>query len=74
MPQHRLKEWVGRVLLVWLRHIYEPFTYRRAPTFTGQGLVEYALLIVFIALIVLIVVALLGPWTGNVFSNIINNI
>ena len=37
----------------------------------GQGLVEYALLLVFIALLVLVILALLGTQLGQVFSNII---
>lgn len=37
----------------------------------GQGLVEYAFIIVLIAIIVLVILALLGPAIGNIFSNII---
>ena len=36
----------------------------------GQGLVEYALIIILIALIVIIALQLLGPTLGNTFSNI----
>lgn len=36
----------------------------------GQGLVEYALLIVLIAVVVLIAIRMLGPLLGNLFSNI----
>lgn len=38
---------------------------------SGQGLVEYALILVMVALIVIVVLALLGPTVGNVFSHII---
>ena len=38
---------------------------------SGQGLVEYALIIVMVAIIVLVILALLGPAIGNIFSNII---
>lgn len=38
----------------------------------GQGLVEYALILVLIAVVVIIVLSLLGPAIGNVFSNILN--
>lgn len=34
----------------------------------GQGLVEYALILSLVALIVIVVLALLGPAIGNVFS------
>jgi len=40
----------------------------------GQGLVEYALILVFIALVVIVILALLGPAIGNAFQNIIDNI
>jgi len=37
----------------------------------GQGLVEYALILVFVAIVVIVILALLGPAVGNVFSTII---
>jgi pilus assembly protein Flp/PilA len=37
----------------------------------GQGLVEYALILVFVAVVVIVVLALLGPAVGNAFSNIV---
>jgi pilus assembly protein Flp/PilA len=40
----------------------------------AQGLVEYALIIILVAVIVLVVLAILGPGVGNMFSNVINNI
>lgn len=39
----------------------------------GQGLVEYALVIVLVAVIVIIVMALFGVGIGNMFSNVIAN-
>ena len=36
----------------------------------GQGLVEYALILVLVAIVVIVILALLGPAIGNVFSNI----
>lgn len=41
---------------------------------TGQGLVEYALILVLVAVVVIVVLAILGPTIGNVFSNIIRAI
>ena len=38
----------------------------------GQGLVEYALILVLVAIIVIAVLILLGPQIGNVFSRIID--
>lgn len=40
----------------------------------GQGLVEYALIMLLIALIVIIVLAILGPAVGNMFSEVIPKI
>jgi pilus assembly protein Flp/PilA len=40
----------------------------------GQGLVEYALILVLVALIVIIVLALFGTAVGNMFSYVIVNI
>ena len=37
----------------------------------GQGLVEYALILVLVSVIVIVVLSILGPTIGNVFSNII---
>jgi pilus assembly protein Flp/PilA len=37
----------------------------------GQGLVEYALIMVMVALVVIVSLAVLGPAIGNIFSNII---
>ncbi len=44
------------------------------PREEGQGLVEYALILVLVAVVVIVVLSLLGPAIGNVFSNIINAI
>ena len=38
---------------------------------TGQGLVEYALIMLFVAIAVIVILALLGPAIGNIFSTII---
>ena len=39
-----------------------------APKEKGQGLVEYALILVLVAIVVIAVLMLLGPIIGNVFS------
>jgi pilus assembly protein Flp/PilA len=36
----------------------------------GQGLVEYSLIILFVAIAVVAIVALLGPAIANIFSQI----
>jgi pilus assembly protein Flp/PilA len=38
----------------------------------GQGLVEYALILVFVAIVVIAALTLLGPTLGNTYSDIID--
>ncbi len=38
----------------------------------GQGLVEYGLILVFVAIVVIAVLTVLGPQIANVFSRITN--
>ncbi|HZM20349.1 MAG TPA: Flp family type IVb pilin [Anaerolineales bacterium] len=40
----------------------------------GQGLVEYAIILAFVALVVISVVRLLGPRIGNTFSTIASSL
>jgi pilus assembly protein Flp/PilA len=42
------------------------------PSEEGQGLVEYALILVLVALVVIVILSLLGPTIGNTFSNIVS--
>ncbi len=41
-----------------------------APTERGQGLVEYALILVLVAIVVFAALMILGPVIGNTFSTI----
>ena len=41
-----------------------------APKEKGQGLVEYALILVLVAIVVIAVLMLLGPIIGNIFSTL----
>lgn len=41
-----------------------------APRERGQGLIEYAIILVLVAVLVIAVMRLLGPKTGNTFSTI----
>ena len=41
-----------------------------SPAERGQGLVEYALILVLVAIVVIAVLMLLGPIIGNVFSTL----
>ena len=44
------------------------------PREDGQGLVEYALILVLVAVVVIVILALLGPSIGNIFSNIVSTL
>jgi Flp pilus assembly pilin Flp len=41
---------------------------------TGQGLVEYSLILLFIAVAILIILSIFGTELADVYSNIIGNI
>ena len=43
------------------------------PQERGQGLVEYALILVLVSVVVIAILTLLGPAIGNVFSTIKSN-
>ncbi|MCX6037903.1 MAG: Flp family type IVb pilin [Chloroflexi bacterium] len=43
-----------------------------APKEKGQGLVEYALILVLVAVVVIAVLLILGPLIGNIFSKIVS--
>ena len=38
----------------------------------AQGIIEYALILVLIAIVVIAVLSLIGPAIGNIFSDIVN--
>jgi len=40
------------------------------PREEGQGLVEYALILVLVAIVVIAILALLGPQIANIFSKV----
>ena len=44
------------------------------PREEGQGLVEYALILVLVSIVVIAILLLLGPIIGNIFSNIVDAI
>ncbi len=45
-----------------------------APKERGQGLVEYALILVLVAIVVIAALMVLGPIIGNVFSAVNNSL
>ncbi len=44
------------------------------PKEEGQGLVEYALILVLVAIVVIAILALLGPQIANIFSQVTNGL
>lgn len=44
------------------------------PREEGQGLVEYALILVLVAIVVIAILAVLGPQIGNIFSRVTNGL
>jgi pilus assembly protein Flp/PilA len=44
------------------------------PREDGQGLVEYALILVSVAIIIVVILVLLGPAVGNIFSLVVRQI
>jgi pilus assembly protein Flp/PilA len=44
------------------------------PREEGQGLVEYALILVLVAVVVIAILTVLGPQIGNVFSRVTTNL
>ncbi len=60
-------------LVALVRSMTAP-TSRRRDDERGQGLVEYGLIIVLIAIFVIVVVGVMGHQTNNVFSNISNGL
>ena len=53
---------------------YQGFDLNGSPGERGQGLVEYAFIMVLIALVVLIMVALLGEAVGSMYDGAINQL
>lgn len=45
-----------------------------SPAEKGQGLVEYALIMVLVVVVVIVVLTLFGPGIGRIFSNVVATI
>ena len=65
---------VETAFAVTLIHYLEVLIMLYMPREEGQGLVEYALILVLVAVVVIVILALLGPAIGNIFSNIVNTL
>jgi len=60
------------LIIISLKERSEPMLF--APKEKGQGLIEYALILVLIAVVVIVVLRLLGPQIGGIFSKINNSL
>ena len=56
----------------WLRSLVGRL--RTADDEKGQGMVEYALILVLIAIVVIVIIQVVGTQVNNVFSNISNGL
>ena len=54
-------------VLGWINHLLQEGEHEEA----GQGLVEYALILIMVAVVVLVIAAVLGPGIGNIYSNLV---
>jgi pilus assembly protein Flp/PilA len=61
----------GVVMALWQWLLAHPSISIRA---RGQGLVEYALLLIFVAVVLIALLVILGPGITNVYENIIRNL
>ena len=58
-------------MLLWLNWLSLVLPLMLPSREKGQGLVEYALILVLVAIVVIAILLILGPVVGNVFSNIV---
>lgn len=72
-----IAKWVGSMLSMQSEHTYSANAKRggiydlmRRHADRGQGLVEYALIILFVAIAVVAAVTLLGPTISSIFNQI----
>lgn len=58
---------------LWVRWLHRALSYYRIrQAAAGQGLVEYALILVFVSVVMVIILTVLGPGISNIYSNIVN--
>jgi pilus assembly protein Flp/PilA len=61
---------VFNFIVAWIRSCRLPSPRIMA----GQGLVEYALVLIFVAVVLVLLLAILGPGVGNMYNNILENL
>jgi len=56
----------------WLR-TFEP-RLNSPPSEEGQGLVEYAMILILAVVMVIVLLVLFAPWLNNAYLNVISNL
>ena len=67
--QDRLFGWLARPYFALQNLLLWPFSFQR-----GQGLVEYALIIAFVAIVVIAALVVLGPRVASIFNRVNSNL
>jgi len=58
-------------LLQWIKAMSQPYTPKVE---RGQGLVEYALLLIFVGVVMIAIMTVLGPGVKGVYQDIIDEL
>jgi pilus assembly protein Flp/PilA len=58
-------------LIAWLRCAFPAWQSASRRLSAGQGLVEYSLILILVAVVMIVVAVSLGPAIGNMYSNIV---
>jgi pilus assembly protein Flp/PilA len=62
------------LILVWMRSVYSRYRVEGHKLMAGQGLVEYALILILISVTVIVLLTVLGPAITNIYTNIIESV
>ena len=63
-----------QLVVGWLRYARVYFNHQTEDMEFGQGLVEYAMILVMVSVIIVVLLAVVGPSIRNIFENIIVNV
>ena len=63
-----------QAIIKLIQHLEVVNFIRQRRSAEGQGLVEYALILVFVAVMMIILITLIGPAIGNMYSNIVTQL
>lgn len=63
-----------QLILGWMQYVTAYFRFKTRKAEVGQGLVEYALILVFVSVVMVILLTVLGPGIRNIYTNIVTSI